>query len=114
MKTTHHRFTTLNTSLELLVAVRPLVEGVGKHDKSLMDQMRRAAQSIHLNLSESCGLRDGHRRERFRTALGSAYETRGALEVAAVFGYVDAVRSREALRILESLIAQLYRLAMPR
>ena len=107
-------FQALEYSLNFLRLVRPLIDAIGRHDKSLKDQLRRAAQSIHLNLSESRGFWNGHRVARIRTALGSAYECRGALEVADAFGYIAQDDAHRALVVLDSLIAMLYRIANPR
>ena len=107
-------FQALEYSLDFLRLVRPLIDAIGRHDKSLKDQLRRATQSIHLNLSESRGFWDGHRLARIRTALGSAYECRGALEVAEAFGYMAEDDAQEALVLLDSVVAMLYRIANPR
>ncbi|MBX3249553.1 MAG: four helix bundle protein, partial [Myxococcales bacterium] len=66
----------LEVSLQLIDALAPMIRAVAQHDRSLMDQLRRAAQSIALNLAEALGHRAGNRRLRLETALGSAYETR--------------------------------------
>ena len=80
------------TALHLILSVSPelrrLFDILRKHDRSLADQMRRAAQSVALNLSEADGQRAGHRTERLQTALGSLKETRTALQLAAAWGYL--------------------------
>ena len=77
--------------LEVLREVRPLMEQIGRHDRSLEDQMRRAAASVALNIAEASGSRGKSRGLRYSTALGSARETRACLQVAHALGYVTCV-----------------------
>ena len=79
--------------IEALRELRPLVEAIEKGDRDLGNQLRRAAASVALNLSEGQGVAGGNRRLRRQTALGSLYETRSCLEVAAALGYVDDARA---------------------
>jgi len=76
-------------ALEVIVDVRPLLEAVGRKDRSLFDQARRAASSVVLNIAEgyaSCG---GNARLRYATAAGSANELSAALRVAVAWRYID-------------------------
>ena len=74
--------------LDTLRMLAPVMREIGQHDVDLARQLRRAAASVGLNTAEACGNDGGHRRERFRTALGSAKETRSCLEVASALGYI--------------------------
>jgi four helix bundle protein len=69
--------------------MRPSIARIEAQDKDLARQLRRAASSVALNLSEGSGSSGGTRRERYRNALGSARETTACLEVAVALGYVD-------------------------
>ena len=83
-----------STVIEVLGMLRPLVAQIETHDKDLARQLRRAAASVALNVSEGRGSRGGTRRERYHNALGSAREAGACLDVAEAFGYlgrVDAV-----------------------
>jgi four helix bundle protein len=64
----------------------PLLRMIREQDKSLADQMRRAAQSVVLNIAEGRGSDAGNARARFSTACGSAKEVRAALNVASDWG----------------------------
>ena len=79
--------------------MRPVLSRIEGHDKDLARQLRRAASSVALNLSEGSGS-GGTRRERYRNALGSARETTACLEVAVALGYVEEV-SAEVLAALD-------------
>ena len=75
--------------LDLIREMRPVLRRIEQQDRKLAAQMRDAMQSVALNLAEGSGQSAGHRRERFRTALGSAYESVACVEVADAFGYVQ-------------------------
>ena len=68
----------------------PLVKTIRDHDKSLADQLKRAAQSVVLNIAEARGNDAGNARARFSTACGSAKEVRAALNVASDWGYIES------------------------
>jgi len=70
--------------------LRPVLEAVREKDKSLADQLKRAAQSVVLNIAEGRGNKGGNVGLRFATACGSAKEVRAALHVASDWGYIDA------------------------
>ena len=67
----------------------PLLHTIREHDKSLADQLKRAAQSVVLNIAEARGSDAGNSRARFSTACGSAKEVRAALNVASDWGYIE-------------------------
>ena len=67
----------------------PLLHAIREHDRSLADQLKRAAQSVVLNIAEGRGSDAGNARARFSTACGSAKEVRAALNVASDWGYVE-------------------------
>ena len=67
----------------------PLLHTVREHDKSLANQLKRAAQSVVLNIAEARGNDAGNARARFCTACGSAKEVRAALNVATDWGYIE-------------------------
>ena len=67
----------------------PLLHTIREHDKSLSDQLKRAAQSVVLNIAEARGNDAGNARARFSTACGSAKEVRAALNVATDWDYIE-------------------------
>src|ERR1700744_4348571 len=74
--------------VDVLRRLRPVIAQIETHDRDLARQLRRAASSIALNVSEGSGSRGGTRRERYCNALGSARETGACLDVAAPLGHV--------------------------
>ncbi len=97
---------------QLIVELRPLVGPIRRHDRSLADQMKRAASSILLNVAEAEYSDPGNARARLFNAAGSANETLAALEVAEAWGYIDrqqAVRPAELLDRIKALLWKLTR-----
>ena len=107
-------FRALDAAYSLISALVPVVAAVGRHDRSLRDQLRRAGSSIPLNLAEGYGLQGGHEKQRFLTALGSTREVAAILEVARRWEYVSAADARSALQALDAVAAMTYRLVHPR
>jgi four helix bundle protein len=97
-------------TVEMVRALRPLIERIGRRDSNLGDQLRRAATSVPLNVQEGAYLQGGNARVRFHSALGSAGEVRACLDVAEALGYLDAV-DPALRRTLDVVIATLHRLA---
>jgi len=77
--------------LGVLRMLRVPMAQIEKHDSDLGRQLRRAATSVTLNLSEGSGSQGGIRRARYRSALGSAREVKACLESAAALGYLERV-----------------------
>jgi hypothetical protein len=61
-------FRALSLSYDLIEALSSVIPAIREHDASLADQLRRAAQSVALNLAESTGNSRGNRRSRIETA----------------------------------------------
>ena len=65
--------------LQMVAAVRPLVARIKKQDRSLADQLVRAASSVCLNAAEADYSDPGNKRARLFTAAGQRERnTRGA------------------------------------
>lgn len=96
--------------LEMVAAVRPLVARIRKQDRSLADQLVRAASSVCLNSSEADYSDPGNKRARLFTAAGSANETRAALRLAVAWSYCGPKDAESALTLLDRIVAILWRL----
>ena len=83
----------------------PLLHIIREQDRSLADQLKRAAQSVVLNIAEARGNDAGNARARFSTACGSAKEVRAALNVASDWGYIEAHRANHLDERLEEVCA---------
>lgn len=84
--------------IELVRRVGLVARQIERFDRDQARQLRRSSTSIVLNLAEGSAGRGGNKRLRYRTALGSAEESRANLEVAVALGYVgpldDELRNR--------------------
>jgi four helix bundle protein len=108
------RVTVIDDALAAIELLRPLTQRVRAHDRSLAEQIRRAASSVVLNLGEAAYSDPGNRRARLFTACGSANETRVALRTAAAWGYIDEVDADRADRKLDLVVAKTHRWLHPR
>ena len=105
------KFIAQELSLDQAGALRPLLARIARVDKSLADQLRRAAASVTLNLAEGRGRAGADRRYSFRVAHGSHHELRAALDLAVAFGYLDADDVAPVAGIADRLGGMLYSLA---
>lgn len=97
-------------SIELIELLRPLVARIKQRDRSLADQITRAASSIALNLGEGEHSEAGNRRARFLTAAGSAGETMVAIQVAVAWRYIEEKQGEPAKALLRRILAILWKL----
>jgi four helix bundle protein len=98
-------------SLELIEVLQPLVVRIKQRDRSLADQLVRAATSVSLNIAESNYSDPGNKRARRFTAAGSANEVRAALRLAVAWRYCSVVQVQEALARVDRIIGMLWKLS---
>jgi four helix bundle protein len=80
-------FVAYTNGLELVRALRPIIEQLRRHSSDAANQVERAGTSLILNLAEG-SRRHGRDPLRFyMIASGSASEILGALDVAAAWGW---------------------------
>jgi len=96
-------------SLQVLRELRGTIDGIEKRDPDLARQARRCGASVVLNIAEGSGSIGRNQRARYATALGSAKELRGCVDVALAGGYVDDLTPSTRDR-LERVIATLINL----
>ena len=97
-------------SIQLIEVLAPVMPRIKQRDKSLEDQLRRAASSIGLNVAEAAHSDPGNKRARFHTAAGSARETQHALRQAVKWRYVAASDAERALGLVRRVVAILWRI----
>ena len=103
-------FQALEVSLDLVRSLRQPLVRIRVRDRSLFEQIRRAASSIPLNLAEGRRRAGGDRVHSWRIAAGSAAELRAALRVALAWGDIQESDVSEALELLDRILAMLWRL----
>jgi len=95
--------------LELIARLRPLIVLIERKDRDLGRQLRRAAASVVLNLSEGMYSRGRNRAAKYHIALGSAREVLACFEVAEAFGHMKPLEAA-ARADLDRVIGTLVRL----
>jgi four helix bundle protein len=98
----------LEQILHIIALSRPRVEAIGRRDRDLASQLRRALSSVALNLSEGFGTQAGNARLRFESAQGSLYEAQAALRVAVAWGFISEESSVTVLKAIDSLGARIF------
>ncbi len=96
-----------------LMLIRSLAEPLAtldRRDPDLARQLRRAAASVSLNLSEGNRRVGKDRTHLWRVAAGSADEVAASLRVAEAFGYLKSQATAEALGLCDRVLAMLWRL----
>jgi four helix bundle protein len=97
-------------SFQLIEELRPLVVEIRRRERSLADQLMRAASSVALNIAEAQKSDGGNMRARFFTAAGSANESRAALRVAIGWRHITPDTAAAARQRLDHIIAILCKL----
>ncbi len=103
-------FDVYDCSLSLLRNLVPLLERLTTLDAKLADQLRRAAQSVALNIAEANRRIGRDRCNRFRIALGSAAEVASCVDIAVALGYGIGDHA-DADALVDRVRAMTYRLA---
>ncbi len=98
-------------ALQAAEGLHPLLPIIKKRDKDLFDQVRRAMNSVVLNIAEADGNDSGTARARFATACGSAKEVRAGLQLASAYGYIGQTRLAEVDIALDEVCAMSWRLS---
>ncbi len=100
-------FRAQDSSFELARALSDLHRQLGRKDHDLAQQIRRATNSIALNLAEGNGRVGKDRLHHFRIARGSVLEVEAGLHLAVAWGYVAVANVRRPLSLVDDLQAML-------
>ena len=105
-------FVSYTNALELLRALRPVVERLKRFDADAADQLTRAGTSVVNNLAEGARRTGKDQLRLYRYAHGSANEILGVLDGADAWGWpLDAGRARA---VLDRELALLWGLTHPK
>jgi four helix bundle protein len=101
----HERFDAYRYSIQFLAKAVTIQDQIPRGNGNLLDQFRRAALSIPLNIAEGSGRTTDAERRRFYTiARGSSLECGAILDACRVCGFSDATTIREAKRLLVRVV----------
>ena len=98
-------------ALQAAAGLQGLLPVIRKRDKDLFDQVRRAMNSVVLNIAEAEGNDAGTARARFASACGSAKEVRAGLQLAVAYGYIGQTRLAKHDIALDEVCAMSWRLS---
>ncbi len=98
-------------ALQAAAGLQGVLPVLRKRDKDLFDQVRRAMNSVVLNIAEADGNDSGTAKARFATACGSAKEVRAGLQLAAAYGYIGQTRLAKVDIALDEVCAMSWRLS---
>jgi four helix bundle protein len=104
----------LDVALQMVAALKPLLDQIRTHDRSLAEQLSRAASSVVLNVGEgarSCGRNEA---VRFHSAAASASETRVGLALAEAWQYLRPEQRQPLDALLDRTLALLWGLTRRR
>jgi four helix bundle protein len=90
--------------------LRQPLSAIAQHDADLAQQLRRAAASVPLNLSEGRRRSGRDRLHLWRVAAGSADEVVATLRVAEAWGHVENASIAPALASCDRVLAMVWRL----
>lgn len=99
-----------DVSLELVRSLEQPLACLDRRDTDLAKQLRRAAASVSLNLSEGSRRHGKDRIHLWRIAAGSADEVAASLRVAEAFGYLKSATAAQSLALCDRVLAMLWRL----
>ncbi len=97
-------------SRQLVRGVHELLPRIAERSRDLADQVDRSSRSTAANIAEGEHRLDGHGRQRFKTAYGSARETRAHLEMAVDIGVLRENEASAAIDLADHVAASLYKL----
>jgi four helix bundle protein len=109
-RTPNLQWDVFQATLELIRSLRVPLSQLSTKDADLVGQIRRAASSIGLNLSEGKRRTGKDRLHHWRIAAGSAEEVRGSLLVGEAWGHIDPKAVAPSLELLDRICAMLHRM----
>ena len=98
-------------AIDLLALTAEVAAEVPRGHAALLDQLRRAATSIPLNIAEAAGRTgEADAARTYAIARGSAMESAAVLDTLLVLKVVDAKTHERALELLARIVAMLTKL----
>ncbi len=110
----HEKLHVYHASIKFLVLAESTIEHLPKGNSALIDQLRRAAMSVALNIAEGYGKRGPADRARFYDiARGSAHECSALVDVLMARTLIEEKQYRRHKTLLHRIVSMLVKLANP-
>jgi four helix bundle protein len=103
-------FQALEVALELIKALRPLIDKIGRRSKKEAEQLENAGNSIVRNLAEGRRRNGKDRAFLWTVAGGSADEVRWTLRLALAHGWLQLEDVTNAMALDDRILAMTWRL----
>ena len=108
----HERLVVYRRACEFLTDVAALLRGLPRGEAALADQLRRAGDSVLLNIAEGAGRVSGREKaHHYEIARGSAAECAAALAIIAIRGLAPRTAVTAARSLLHEVVCMLTALA---
>ena len=104
------RFDLYDVVLQLIAALRPIVERLRLRDREQALQLKKAANSILSNIGEGSRRQGRDRLHHYNVAAGSAGEARVQIQAAIAWGDLEPDPCNDALDLLDRALAMLWRM----
>jgi four helix bundle protein len=105
-----HRLEVYRDAIDFLAVASKLSDGLGRSHGDLVDQFKRAAMSVPLNIAEGSGKFSRDASRFYQIARGSALECAAILDVLETLSLIEAAQLSSPREILKRLIGRLTRL----
>ncbi len=110
----HEKLHVYQASIEFIALAESTIEHLPKGNSAIIDQLRRAAMSVALNIAEGYGKRGPADRARFYDiARGSAHECGAVIDVLMSRTLIEEKLFRRHKTLLHRIVSMLVKLASP-
>jgi four helix bundle protein len=100
----------LDDIVDTIASVHRLCRSVARHDADLSRQIKRAINSLGLNVGEGLSARAGNRTVRLESAMTSGREAIFGLRIAGAAAYLDSSTVARQIDAIDRIVAILYKL----
>ena len=107
------RLDAYRAAIKFLATASQVVAGIGRGHGDLVDQFRRAALSVPLNIAEGTGKFNRDSVRYYTIARGSALECAAVLDAMESLALIDEAALREPRELLERVVSMLTGLIRP-
>jgi len=102
----HEKFGAYRFAIEFVALANQIIEKLPQGYSKLVDQFRRAAISVPLNIAEGSGkATESQKRQHYAIARGEAMECAAIMDVLLCLGVIECCMAERAKALLEKVVA---------